>query len=55
MHKYKTLSFKIRVLNYVLKYKIQSTEHPADLTTSLVLYLDSDTLHNSHIERFLHI
>jgi hypothetical protein len=55
MHKCKALSFKIRVLNYVLKYKIQSTEHPAVLTTSQLFYLDGDTLHNSHIERFLHI
>jgi hypothetical protein len=52
--KYKTLSFKIYILKYVLKYKIQSTEHLAELTTSLLLYLDGDTLHNSQIEHFLH-
>ena len=55
MYKYKTLSFKIHVLKYVLKYKIQCTEHLADLTTSLLLYLDGDTLPNSHIEHLLHI
>jgi len=47
MHKCKTLISKIHVLKYVLKYKIQSTEHLADLTTSLLLYLDGDTEQNT--------
>ena len=54
MHKCKTLSFKIHGLKYVLQYKIQSTENLADLTISLLLFLDGDILHNSRIEHFLH-
>jgi hypothetical protein len=55
MHKSKTLRFKMYGLMYILKYKIQYTGWLGDLSASILLYLDDETLRNSYIEFIIKI